>query len=133
IYFWSFIVAIMVFAVGAGISIYEGIHSILDPHPIENVMISYGVLGFAIIATGIAWYLALKEFSRTKGDRGFFEAVHKEKNPSTFVVLFEDSAALLGLFVALAGIGLSQWTDNNIFHRIAYAVIMLFFYISISC
>ncbi|HLR25714.1 MAG TPA: cation diffusion facilitator family transporter [Fodinibius sp.] len=125
IYFWSFIVAIMVFAVGAGISIYEGIHSILDPHPIENVMISYGVLGFAIIATGIAWYLALKEFSRTKGDRGFFEAVHKEKNPSTFVVLFEDSAALLGLFVALAGIGLSQWTGNPIFDGIASVVIGL--------
>ena len=125
IYFWSFIVAIMVFAVGAGISIYEGIHSIMDPHPIENVLISYGVLGTAIIFTGIAWYFALKEFRHVKGERGYFEAVHKEKNPTTFVVLFEDSAALLGLFVALTGIGLSQWTGNPIFDGIASVVIGL--------
>lgn len=119
IYFWSFIVAIMVFAVGAGVSIYEGIHSVMDPHPIENVMLNYGVLGFAVIATGIAWYFALKEFNQIKGKRGVFETVHKEKNPTTFVVLFEDSAALAGLFVALAGIGLSQWTGNPIYDGIA--------------
>jgi len=119
IYFWCFIVAIMVFAIGAGISIYEGIHSVMDPHPIENVLISYGVLGFAILLTGVAWYFAWKEFKHIKGNRGLFEAVHKEKNPTTFVVLFEDSAALLGLFVAIAGIGLSQWTGNPIFDGIA--------------
>jgi cation diffusion facilitator family transporter len=119
IYFWCFIVAIMVFAIGAGISIYEGIHSVMDPHPIENVLISYGVLGFGILLTGVAWYFAWKEFKHIKGNRGLFEAVHKEKNPTTFVVLFEDSAALLGLFVAIAGIGLSQWTGNPIFDGIA--------------
>jgi cation diffusion facilitator family transporter len=123
IYFWCFIVAIMVFAIGAGISIYEGIHSVMDPHPIENVLISYGVLGFAVVVTGIAWYFAYKEFKKVKGDRGYFEAVHKEKNPTTFVVLFEDSAALLGLFVALAGIGLSQWTGMPVFDGIASIVI----------
>ena len=119
IYFWSFIVAIMVFAVGAGISLYEGIHSVMDPHPIENAIVSYAVLGGAIILTGIAWYFAWKEFRKVKGDRSYFEAVQKEKNPTTFVVLFEDSAALLGLFVALTGIGLSQWTGMPIFDGIA--------------
>ncbi|SHE48817.1 cation diffusion facilitator family transporter [Fodinibius roseus] len=125
IYFWSFIVAIMVFAVGAGISIYEGIHSVMDPHPIENAIVSYGVLGAAMVITGIAWYFAWKEFKKIKGERGYFEAVQKEKNPTTFVVLFEDSAALLGLFVAITGIGLSQWTGMPVFDGIASIVIGL--------
>lgn len=125
IYFWSFIVAIMVFAVGAGISIYEGIHSVMDPHPIENVIVSYSVLGGAMVITGIAWYFAWKEFKKVKGDRGYFEAVQKEKSPTTFVVLFEDSAALLGLSVAIMGIGLSQWTGMPVFDGIASIVIGL--------
>lgn len=125
IYFWSFIVAIMIFAIGAGISIYEGIHSVLDPHPIENAIVSYGVLGGAMVITGIAWYFAWKEFKQVKGNRGYFEAVQKEKNPTTFVVLFEDSAALLGLFVAIIGIGLSQWTGMPVFDGIASIVIGL--------
>lgn len=123
IYFWSFVVAIMIFAIGAGISIYEGIHSVMDPHPIENAIISYGVLGGAMVITGIAWYFAWKEFKRVKGDRGYFEAVQKGKNPTTFVVLFEDSAALLGLSVAIIGIGLSQWTGMPVFDGIASIVI----------
>ncbi|GAA5520790.1 cation diffusion facilitator family transporter [Aliifodinibius salicampi] len=125
IYFWSFVVAIMIFAIGAGISIYEGIHSVLDPHPIENAIVSYGVLGAAMVITGIAWYFAWKEFKQVKGNRGYFEAVQKEKNPTTFVVLFEDSAALLGLFVAILGIGLSQWTGMPVFDGIASIVIGL--------
>lgn len=125
IYFWSFIVAIMIFAIGAGISIYEGIHSVLDPHPIENAIVSYGVLGAAMVITGIAWYFAWKEFKQVKEDRGYFEAVQKGKNPTTFVVLFEDSAALLGLFVAIIGIGLSQWTGMPVFDGIASIVIGL--------
>lgn len=125
IYFWSFIVAIMVFAVGAGISIYEGIHSVMDPHPIENAIVSYSVLGAAMVITGIAWYFAWKEFKKVKGGRGYFEAVQKEKNPTTFVVLFEDSAAILGLFVAIMGIGLSQWTGIPVFDGIASIIIGL--------
>lgn len=125
VYFWSFIVAIMVFAIGAGISIYEGIHSVMDPHPVENVLVSYIVLGSAMVITGIAWYFAWKEFKQVKGDRGSFEAVQKEKNPTTFVVLFEDSAALLGLAVAIIGIGLSQWTNMPVFDGIASIVIGL--------
>lgn len=125
IYFWSFIVAIMIFAIGAGISIYEGIHSVMNPHPIENAIVSYGVLGAAMVITGIAWYFAWKEFKKVKGDRGYFEAVQKEKNPITYVVLFEDSAALLGLFVAITGIALSQWTGIPVFDGIASIVIGL--------
>lgn len=125
IYFWSFIVAIMIFGVGAGISIYEGIHSLMDPHPVENPYINYIVLGLAMIFEGFAWYFAWKEFDKARGDRGYYEAVRKEKNPTLFVVLFEDSAAMLGLIVAFVGIALSQFTGLLIFDGIASIVIGL--------
>jgi len=123
IYFWSFIVAIMIFGVGAGISIYEGIHSLMDPHPVENPIINYIVLGLAMIFEGFAWYFAWKEFNKARGDRGYYEAVRKEKNPTLFVVLFEDSAAMLGLIVAFIGIAVGQYTGLHIFDGIASIII----------
>lgn len=119
VYFWSFIVAIMIFAVGAGISIYEGIHSIMDPHAIENPNINYIVLSLAMVFEGFAWYFAWKEFNKARGGKGYYEAVRGEKDPTTFVVLFEDSAAMLGLIVAFAGVWLSQVTGLLIFDGIA--------------
>lgn len=123
VYFWSFVVAITIFGIGAGISIYEGIHSLSNPHPLENVYINYIVLGLAMIFEGGAWYFAWKEFHKSKGDLGYFEAVRKEKDPTTFVVLFEDSAAMLGLVVAFLGIALGQWTGSLVFDGIASLVI----------
>jgi cation diffusion facilitator family transporter len=95
IYFWSFVVAIMIFAVGAGISIYEGVHRLANPAPIENILVNYIVLSLAIVFEGGAWYFALREFRQVKGDSGYIEAVQRGKDPSMFVVLFEDSAAML--------------------------------------
>jgi len=112
IYFWSFIVAILIFAVGAGISIYEGIQHVLSPEPIENPIINYFVLILAMIFEGAAWYFAFTEFSRAKGKWGYIEAVKKGKDPSVFVVLFEDTAAMLGLMVAFTGIYLAESTGN---------------------
>ncbi len=110
IYFWSFIVAILIFAVGAGVSIYEGIESVLHPHPVENAFVSYVVLALAMVFEGVAWFLAYRAFRKSKGNWGYLEAVHRGKDPSLFVVLFEDTAAMLGLVVAFAGILLSQIT-----------------------
>lgn len=110
VYFWSFIVAILIFAVGAGISIYEGIQHIRHPVPIEQVWINYLVLGLAILFEGTAWLIALRAFNRTRGDLSTLDAVKYSKDPTLFVVLFEDSAAILGLIVALLGIFLSQLT-----------------------
>ncbi len=123
IYFWSFVVAIMIFAVGAGISIYEGIHSIIDPHEISSPMVNYIVLGLAMIFEAFAWYFAWKEFRKTKGERSYFEAVRKQKDPTTFVVLFEDSAAMLGLIVAFVGVFLTQATGILIFDGVASIII----------
>lgn len=110
VYFWCFIVAILIFAVGAGISLYEGIHAVLDPHPVTRPLVNYVVLALAIVFEGVAWAFAFRAFRRAKGRLGYVEAVVRSKDPTLFVVLFEDSAALLGLLVALAGIAGAQAT-----------------------
>ncbi len=125
IYFWSFVVAIMIFAVGAGVSIYEGIHRLYDPSQVQNFIINYTVLGFAIIFEGFAWYFAFREFSRSRGEWGYFEAVHKGKDPTMFVVLFEDTAAMMGLLVALSANILSQLTGLYVFDAAASIIIGL--------
>ncbi|ASK35860.1 cation diffusion facilitator family transporter [Alloalcanivorax mobilis] len=123
IYFWSFAVAILIFALGAGISLYEGFLHIRHPEAIENPIINYVVLGLAFLFEGAAWLVALKEFRRAKGDWGYIEAVARGKDPTTFVVLFEDSAALLGLMVAFLGVILSQTTGLLWFDGLASMLI----------
>jgi len=123
VYFWGFVVAIMIFAVGSGVSIYEGVHNIIDPHPVENYLLNYIILGLAVLFEGTAWTLALKEFRKAKGEWGYIEAVIKGKDPSMFIVLFEDSAALLGLMVAFAGLLLSEFTGIHEFDGIASTII----------
>jgi len=125
VYFWSFVVAILIFAVGAGISIYEGIHHILNPSPIKSPGMNYIVIALAMVFEGGAWYLAFRAFSRTKGRRGYIEAIRLGKDPSIFVVLFEDSAAMLGLAVAFIGIWLSQLTGSPYFDGLASIIIGL--------
>lgn len=125
IYFWSFVVAILIFAVGAGVSIYEGIHHILAPTPMGDPTLSFYVLGLAMLFEGAAWYFAFREFTRSKGKWGFVEAVKRGKDPSMFVVLFEDSAAMLGLMVAFVGIGISHYSGNPLYDGIASVVIGL--------
>lgn len=117
IYFWAFVVAVLIFAVGSGVSLYEGVQKILHPHPITNPIVNYLVLGFAIVFEGVAWYIAYKAFNKSRGRRGFLEEVQRSKDPTIFTVLFEDTAAMLGLFVALGGILAAQylglaWADG---------------------
>jgi divalent metal cation (Fe/Co/Zn/Cd) transporter len=114
-----------VFALGAGISIYEGIQHLRHPVAVENPLINYVVLGLAMIFEGSAWLFAFKEFAATKGKWTYFQAVRRGKDPTTFVVLFEDSAAMLGLLVAFAGIGLAQWTGILYFDGLASIIIGL--------
>ncbi len=125
IYFWSFIVAILIFALGGGISIYEGISNLQHPEPISNPMVNYVVLGLALVFEGAAWLFAFREFNKVRGKWGYIEAIQRAKDPSIFVVLFEDSAAMLGLVVAFAGVALSQYTGILIFDSIASIVIGL--------
>lgn len=125
VYFWSFVVAILIFALGGGISIYEGIRHLQHPEPMRQVYINYIVLGLAMLFEGAAWFFALKEFTRAKGKWGYIEAIQRGKDPSLFVVLFEDSAAMLGLVIALLGVALSQATGNLYFDGAASILIGL--------
>ncbi|OBQ94708.1 cation diffusion facilitator family transporter [Mesorhizobium sp. AA23] len=108
LYFWSLIVALLVFALGAGVSFYEGVIHIMAPEPIVNAKVNYIVLGLSFLFEGSSWLVALKEFRQQKGKQGWFQAVRRSKDPSVYTVLFEDSAALLGLVVAFAGILTSE-------------------------
>jgi len=125
VYFWSFVVAILIFAVGAGVSLYEGVLHLLQPTPPRNFLVNYIVLGLAMAFEGAAWIFAFKEFSRAKGKRGIIEAVRRGKNPNLFVVLFEDSAAMLGLAVAGLGVFLTQVTGIHVFDGLASIAIGL--------
>ena len=111
LYFWTFVVAILIFAVGAGISAYEGIMKLMDPHPVTSPHINYIVLGLAMVFEAGAWWIAFREFRRVKGHLGYLAAVRTSKDPTVFTVLFEDSAAMLGLIAAFLGIALGQALD----------------------
>jgi cation diffusion facilitator family transporter len=125
LYFWSFVVAILIFAVGAGISLYEGVLKVLEPHPIKDAYVNYLVLSVAIFFEAGAWWIAFKEFRKTKGALGYLAAVRASKDPAVFTVLFEDSAAMLGLLFALIGIALSQVLEMPIFDGLASIAIGL--------
>jgi cation diffusion facilitator family transporter len=103
LYFWSFIVALLIFSLGAGVSFYEGIVHIGAPVHITDPFVNYIVLGLSVLFEGATFGVALKEFNKTRGSLGYFEAVHLSKDPPSFLVLFEDSAALIGIFIAFAG------------------------------
>lgn len=125
IYFWSFVVALLIFALGSAISIYEGVHHLLHPAPVQSSIINYVVIGLAFLFEGSSWAIAFKQFRAGKGNHGYIAAVRRGKDPTTFTVLFEDSAALLGLLAALIGIALSQFTGNPVFDGAASILIGL--------
>ena len=125
IYFWGFVVAILLFSVGAGVSIYEGIQKIIEPHEIESPLVNFIVLGAAILFEGGSFYVALREFNELRGDRPFLQAAHECKDPAIFVVLFEDIAALAGLVIALAGVSTTYFLHMPVFDGIASVAIGL--------
>ncbi|RYD81932.1 MAG: cation diffusion facilitator family transporter, partial [Sphingomonadales bacterium] len=123
LFFWSFVVAILIFATGAGLSIYEGIRHILDPEPMRSPLINYVVLAIALVLEGASWLIAVREFDKARGDLGWWEAVHQSKDPASFVILFEDSAAMFGLIVASIGITLSWFTGDARWDGVASVLI----------
>ncbi len=104
LYFWSFVVALLVFTLGTGISIYEGVERLRHPQPLQSAAIAFVVLGLSFVFEAASWRIALKDFQATKGTLGYMEAIRESKNPTTFTVLLEDTAALLGLIVAFLGL-----------------------------
>ncbi|MGI9175019.1 MAG: cation diffusion facilitator family transporter, partial [Rhodothermales bacterium] len=123
VYFWTLMVAVLIFGLGGGISIYEGIQHMLHPEPIGDPTLSYIVLALAIVFEGIVWFIAWREFNRLRGDVSSWRFIRATKDPTLFAVLFEDTAALLGLVVALVGIFLSRQLEMPILDGAASVVI----------
>ena len=123
LYFWSFVVAVLVFALGAGVSIYEGIIHILDPEEAVSPLIAYGVLLVAFVLEGWSTVEAFNEFRAAKGALGWLEAIRRSKDPPSFIVLLENGAAMAGIVAAAIGLFLSQLTRNPLFDGAASIVI----------
>ncbi len=111
LYFWSLIVAVSIFGIGGGMSVYEGVTHMLHPVPLTDPTVNYVVLAAAMLFEGLSFNVAWRAFRESKGSRRTLAAIHHGKDPSLFTVLFEDSAALLGLLIAFVGVFLSHRLD----------------------
>jgi cation diffusion facilitator family transporter len=126
VYFWALIVALSVFSLGGGLSIYRGVHGLLDPQPTVEPRWNYAVLAVAALFEGYSWNLSRRGLNQfRKGGHNLWQAVRASKDASVFTVFIEDSAALLGVLVAALGIGLSQLTGNPLFDPAASVAIGL--------
>ncbi len=123
LYFYTFVVAVLIFGVGAMISILHGIEKIQNPHPIEHAWVNYVVLSLAILFEGAVWIVALKAFNQERGRKSWWSAVRNSKDPTIFTVLFEDTAALLGLITALIGVFLSEQMNLPVLDGVASVVV----------
>jgi cation diffusion facilitator family transporter len=123
LYFWSFIVAVLVFALGAGVSIYEGIIHIMNPEPAVSPVVAYIVLLIAFLLEGWSTLEAFKEFRHSKGQLGWLEAIRNSKDPPAFIVLLENGAAMAGIIAAAIGLALSQLMGDPFYDGAASIVI----------
>lgn len=123
LYFFTFVVAVLIFGVGAVISILHGIERIQSPEPIENAWVNYVVLGLSVVFEGASWTVAFKAFNKERGGRPFFGVIRSSKDPTVFTVLFEDTAALAGLVVALIGVVASHVFNLPILDGVASVII----------
>jgi len=126
IYFWSFVVSILVFSLGAGISLFEGISHMLQPTRMRDVNVNYLILGASTLFEACSWVISIREFRKEKAPgQSYLQAIRQGKDPSMFLVVLEDSAALLGLLAAFAGIFLASRTGNPVYDGIASVIIGL--------
>ena len=125
LYFWSFVVAILVFSLGAGVSVYEGVHAIRQPEEVSRPVVNFVVLGIAFLFEGASWIVALREFRRQKGDRGWWRAFRDSKDPAVFIPLFEDTAALIGVTIAAGALILAHGLDAPVIDGVGSILIGL--------
>jgi len=111
LYFWAFMVSILIFGLGGGLSIYHGIEFLLHPESLENPKVNYIVLGLSLLFETISFYIAIKEFNVSRGELHWLRAVRTSKDPSSFLVLFEDGAAVGGLLIVLILMVINQAFD----------------------
>src|SRR6185295_4129771 len=125
LYFWSFVVALLIFALGAGVSVYEGVLHMMEPAPIRDPMINYIVLALAFVFEGASWVVSFRQFRAASGKHELYDAFVRSKDPPSFMVLFEDSAALLGILLAALGTFASTSLDMPMLDGVASILIGL--------
>ena len=125
LYFWTLVVGVLIFGVGGGMSTYEGITHVLSPSGIEDPTWNYVVLGFSALFEGTTWYFGWRAFSIDRGSKGVLEAIHTSKDPTSFSVLLEDSAALIGIAIAFVGIFLGRTLNQPYLDGVASILIGL--------
>jgi len=123
LYFYTFVVAVLIFGVGAVVSIWHGLEKIRHPTPVEHAWVNYLVLSAGVLFEGGVWVVALRAFNAERAGRGWISAIRSSKDPTIFTVLFEDTAALAGLAVALLGVFLSETFDLPVLDGIASLLI----------
>ncbi len=123
LYFWTLIVAILIFGLGAGVSVVEGIDKIRHPHAVESAKVAYWVLALSFLFEGTTWIIALRAFRAGTRHLDVLTAVQRSKDPTVFTVLLEDSAALTGLLIAAAGLAAAQWFHEPLFDGVASVLI----------
>ncbi len=125
VYFWTVIYSVLMLGIGGGVTIFNGINGLLEPEPIESFISSYVVLAVAAVAEGASWVFAVRAIIRDKGKVGLLQSLQEDSDPSRFVIVGEDSAALIGLVIAASGIGLAQLLHTPIPDAIASILIGL--------
>jgi cation diffusion facilitator family transporter len=123
LYFWSFVVALLIFALGAGVSAYQGIHRLLQPQALERPVVIYTVLAASLLFEGGSWIVGVRAFRQTQRHLGWWDAFRQSKDPPAFIVVFEDSAAVLGLLVAAGGATAAILTGDSRWDGIASLLI----------
>ncbi|GAA4222102.1 cation diffusion facilitator family transporter [Streptosporangium album] len=124
-YFYAFVVAVVLFTIGALFSLYEGWHKISDPHPVETPIVAFGVLTFAIIAEGFSFRTAIKESNTVRGDQSWVQFIRRSKSPELPVIVLEDLGALVGLVLALAGVAMAVITGDGVWDGVGTMAIGL--------
>lgn len=112
LYFWSFVVAMLVFSLGAGVSLYEGVLHLIHPEPASGIVVAFAVLGVAAALEGWSTWEALRAFNITRGNKSIIRAIRDTKDAPTLIVLLENAGALAGLALAAGGIALARWTGD---------------------
>ena len=125
VYFWSFVVALLIFTIGAGVSAYEGIDRLEHPQPIADPLVIFIVLGISLLLEGASWVVGVRAFRAASGGLSWWDAFRRSKDPPAFIVVFEDTAAVLGIFAAAAGTIATIVTGDGRWDGVASLVIAL--------
>jgi cation diffusion facilitator family transporter len=122
-YFWSLIVAVLIFAIGGGMSVYEGLVHLQHPEPIENPFWNYITLGFALFFEGMSSYIILKQIAVERSEQSYWQAIKASKDPAVFAVLYENAGAIFGLLIAFFGVFLGHTFNNPYIDGVASILI----------